>query len=73
MGCSIFNLVADAAMDVLLLSFSLVSIPSLMLSATSVLGSNWSCLVLRNAGPLALLLDCKVSADIPQVPASAWL
>ena len=40
---------------------------------TSVLGSNGNCLVLRKSGPLTQLLDCKTSADISRMPASAGL
>ena len=63
----------DAAKDVLVLSVSLVTIPSLMLPTTSVLGSKGNCLVLRKFGALTQLLDCKTSADFPRVPASAGL
>ena len=44
-----------------------------MYLASSLLGSNGNFLVLNKSGPLTQLLDCKTSADIPRVPASAEL
>ena len=44
-----------------------------MLSTTSVFGTKGTCLVLKKSGPLTQLLDCKTSADMPRVPASAGL
>ena len=67
------SLVADAANYMLVLSFSLIAISSLMILTISLLGSNGICLVLRKADHLTKLIDCKTSADIPQVPASAGL
>ena len=54
-------------------SCSLVTTPSLMFLTTSVFGTKGNCLVLKKSGPLTQLLDCKTSADIPRVPASAGL
>ena len=73
MGGSLVDLVTDAANDVLVSSVPLVTIPSLMFLTTSMLGSNGNSLVLKKSGPLTQLLDCKTSADIPRVPASAGL
>ena len=74
MLCSLEGLVTDAARDENeLSSCSLVTTPSLMLSTTSVFGTKGNCLVLKKSGPLTQLLDCKTSADIPRVPASAGL
>ena len=44
-----------------------------MLLTASVLGSNGNSLVFKKSEPLTQLLDCKTSADIPRVPASAGL
>ena len=44
-----------------------------MFLTTSVLGSNGNSLVFKKSGPLTQLLDCKTTADIPRVPASAGL
>ena len=59
------GLVADAVIDLLILSFSFVAIPSLMLLTISVLDSNGNCLVRRNSGPFTQIHDCNTSADIP--------
>ena len=72
-GGSLVDLVTDAANNVFVSSVSLVTIPSLMLLTTSLLGSNGNYLVLKKSRPLTQLLDCKTSADIPWVPASAAL
>ena len=74
MLCSLGSLVTDAARDEMeLSSHSLVTTPSLMLSTTSAFGTKGNCSVLKKSGPLTQLLDCKTSADIPRVPASARL
>ena len=52
---------------------SLVTTLSLMLSTTSVFAMKGNCLVLKMSGTLTQLLNCKISADIPRVPASAGL
>ena len=44
-----------------------------LLLITSMLGSNGNSLVLKKSEPLTQLLDCKTSADIQRVPASAGL
>ena len=74
MLCTYGELVTDAAKDEMESSTcSLVTTPSLMLSTTSVFGTKGNCLVLKKSGPLTQLLDCKTSADIPRLPASAGL
>ena len=71
---SLGGLVTNAARDEMeSSSCSLVSTQNLMLSTTSVFGTKGNCLVLKKSGPLTQLLDCKTSADIPRVPASAGL
>ena len=72
-GGSLVDLFTDAANDVLVSSVSLLTIPSLLFLINLVLGSDGNSLVLKKSGPLADLLDCKISADIPQVPASPGL
>ena len=47
--------------------------PSLMLLMTYLFGTNGKRELVRNCGPLTQLLSCKISADIPRVPASAGL
>ena len=42
-----------------------------MFLTTSVLGLNWNSMILKKSEPLVRLLDCKTSADIPRVLASA--
>ena len=42
-----------------------------MFLITSVHGLKGNRLVLRKSGPLTQLLDCKISADLPRVPATA--
>ena len=74
MLCSLGGLVTDVARDEMeSSSCSLVTTQSLMLSATSVIGTKGYCLFLKTSGPPTQLLDCKFSAEIPRVPASAGL
>ena len=74
MLCSFGELVTDATKDEMeSSSCSLVSTPSLMLSTTTVFGTKGNSLVLKKSGPLTQILDCKISADMPRVPASAGL
>ena len=74
MLCSLGGLLTYAARDEMeSSSCSFVIAPSLMLSTTCVFGTKGNNLVLMKSGPLIQLLDCKTSADIPHVPASAGL
>ena len=75
MLCSLLGLVAHAAENEMESSFcSLVTTSSLMLLTRSVLGTKAKCPVPKKRVPLTQLLDCKPSAHISRVPASAgWL
>ena len=72
MLCSIRGLDADASREeVESSSCSLLTTPSLMFLTTSLFGTYRKCSVPKKARPFVELLDCKFSADIPCVPASA--